>query len=198
MTSPPARRAKIVCTLGPATRSAESIAALIEAGMDVARLNLSHGTHDEHRAAYERVRSASDAAKRAVAVLADGLLRLEALAIDKRAVRCRVIEGGTVSDHQGINLPGVRVTAPPLTPKDLDDLKFALSLRVDMVALSFVRSPGDIEPVRAVMDEVSARLPVIAKIEKPEAVEQLDAVIRTFDGVMVARGDLGVEMPLER
>ena len=257
MTFPPARRAKIVCTLGPATRSAESIAALIEAGMDVARLNLSHGTHDEHRAAYERVRSASDAAKRAVAVLADlqgpkirlgtfrggsaeltagaeftitaepiqgdsraasttygalasdvrpgdtllladGLLRLEALAIDKRAVRCRVIEGGTVSDHQGINLPGVRVTAPPLTPKDLDDLKFALSLRVDMVALSFVRSPGDIEPVRAVMDEVSARLPVIAKIEKPEAVEQLDAVIRTFDGVMVARGDLGVEMPLER
>jgi len=257
MTFPPPRRAKIVCTLGPATRTAESVAALIDAGMDVARLNLSHGSHDEHRALYEHVRRESDRAKRAVAVVADlqgpkirlgtfrggsatleagtefvistqpvegdahrasttyaslardvragdtlllddGLVRLEVLATDGRDVRCRVAEGGTVSDHKGINLPGVRVSAPTLTPKDLDDLRFALSLRVDAIALSFVRSPDDIVPVRAAMDEAGARLPVIAKIEKPEAVERLEPVIRAFDGVMVARGDLGVEMPLER
>ncbi|TMQ71617.1 MAG: pyruvate kinase, partial [Candidatus Eisenbacteria bacterium] len=257
MTFPPPRRAKIVCTLGPATRTAESVAALIGAGMDVARLNLSHGSHDEHRALYEHVRRESDRAKRAVAVVADlqgpkirlgafrggsaaleagaeflistqpvegdahrasttyaslardvragdtlllddGLVRLEVLATDGRDVRCRVAEGGTVSDHKGINLPGVRVSAPTLTPKDLDDLRFALSLRVDAIALSFVRSPDDIVPVRTAMDEAGARLPVIAKIEKPEAVERLEPVIRAFDGVMVARGDLGVEMPLER
>jgi len=258
MTSAPlSRRAKIVCTLGPATHTPEAILSLVEAGMDVARLNLSHGTHDEHRAAYEAVRNASDLSKRAVAVIADlqgpkirlgkfrdgaaelvtgaefiistepvegdsrrasttyaalatdvrpgdalliddGLVRLEVLDTDGKNVRSRVIEGGKVSNHKGINLPGVRVSAETLTPKDVLDLRFALSLRVDAIALSFVRSADDVKPVHAAMDESGARLPVIAKLEKPEAIEQLDEVIRAFDGIMVARGDLGVEMPLER
>ncbi len=254
---PALRRAKIVCTLGPASHTLEAILALVDAGMDVARLNLSHGTHAAHREAYDRVRQASDARGRAVAVLADlqgpkirlgefrggaavlvagaeftittraadgdahlasttyadlardvrpgdsvllddGLVRLEVLETDGVAVRCRVIEGGRVSDHKGINLPGIPVSAPTLTPRDLDDLAFALSLRVDAIALSFVRDPRDVEPVRAAMAAAGADLPVIAKIEKPEAVARLDEVIAAFDGVMVARGDLGVEMPLEQ
>jgi len=127
----------------------------------------------------------------------DGLVRLEVIESDGVRVRCRVIEGGAVSDHKGINLPGVRVSAPSLSEKDRDDLRFALSLRVDLIALSFVRDPLDVEDVHAVMDEMGARLPVIAKIEKPEAVERLGPITRAFDGLMVARGDLGVEMPPE-
>jgi pyruvate kinase len=250
------RRAKIVCTLGPATRSAEAVRALVDAGMDVARLNFSHGTHAEHGDLYRWVREASDAAGRGVGVLADlqgpkirlgrfaggeavlspgaeltiatepcmgtaeracttyaalagdvvagdtilvddGLVKLVVQSSDGREVHCRVLEGGPVSDHKGINLPGVRVSAPALTDKDVDDLRFALSLRVDMVALSFVRSPGEADSVRRVMAEAGADLPVIAKLEKPEAVDALEAVVEAFDGLMVARGDLGVEMPLE-
>ena len=251
------RRAKIVCTLGPASSSPESIRALVAAGMDVARLNFSHGTHDEHAAVYRAVREASDEAGRAVGVLADlqgpkirlgrferggadlaegdefsitvepvvgnarrastsyealprdvkagdtlliddGLVRLEALATDGREVRTRVVEGGRVSDHKGINLPGVAVSTPALTPKDEQDLRFALTLRVDLVALSFVRRAEDVQAGHQVMDAVGARLPVIAKLEKPEAVQDLEAILMTFDGLMVARGDLGVEIPLER
>ncbi len=251
------RRAKIVCTLGPASSTPEAVTALVEAGMDVARLNLSHGTHDQHRAAYERVRQASDAAGHAVAVLADlqgpkirlgrfrggtarletgaefmittqpvegdarrasttyaalardvepgdtlllddGRVRLEVVERDRGTVRSRVIEGGVVSDHKGINLPDTRISAPTLTEKDLDDLAFALSLRVDLVALSFVREAADVLRVREAMAAHGAQLPVIAKLEKPEAVEQLEAIVDAFDGLMVARGDLGVEMPLEQ
>jgi pyruvate kinase len=250
------RRARIVCTLGPATRSPEAIRALVDAGMDVARLNASHGSHAQHAAACAAVRAASDAAGRAVGVLVDlqgprirlgtmaggsatleagaeltlttdpaegtatrlpttygalardvvpgdtvliddGLVRLQVLATDGRDVRCRVIEGGVVSDHKGINLPGVRVSAPTLTAKDLEDLHFALGLRADLVALSFVRDPSDADVVRRAMDAAGARLPLIAKLEKPEAVERLEAIVDAFDGLMVARGDLGVEMPLE-
>jgi pyruvate kinase len=249
-------RAKIVCTLGPTSHDPETIAALVRAGMDVARLNFSHGTHDEHAALYRAVRAASDAAGRAVGVLADlqgpkirlgtfagggttlvdgqeftittapvlgdahrasttyaafasdvqvgspvlvddGLLRLEVLDVRGADVRCRVVEGGPVSDHKGLNLPGVAVSAPVLSSKDVEDLRFALSLRVDLVALSFVRSPDAAAVVRAEMDAAGARLPVIAKLEKPEAVARLEAVLDAFDGLMVARGDLGVEMPLE-
>src|SRR5262245_12260869 len=238
------RRAKIVCTLGPATSTPDSIRALVAAGMDVARLNFSHGTHEEHAAIYRAVREASDAAGRAVGVLADlqgpkirlgrfhrggadlaegaefrittepvvgdarrasttyaalprdvkpgdtlliddGLVRLEALSSDGREVVTRVIEGGRVADHKGINLPGVAVSTPALSDKDRDDLRFALGLRVDLVALSFVRKAEDVAPVHAVMDEVGARLPVIAKLEKPEAVNDLDAILMTFDGLMV-------------
>ena len=225
--------------------------------MDVARLNFSHGSHEQHGETYAHVRRASDSAGRAVAVLADlqgpkirlgefsggsvslasgaefvittepvlgdarhasttyealprdarpgdtlllddGNVRLEVLANDARSVRCRVVEGGPLSNHKGINLPGVRVSAPSLTPKDVADLRFALGLRVDLVAMSFVRAPEDVEPVRAEMRDAGALLPVIAKLEKPEAVERLEAIVEAFDGLMVARGDLGVEMPLEQ
>ena len=128
----------------------------------------------------------------------DGRVSLRVDDTDGVQVRCTVVEGGRLSDHKGINLPGVRVSAPSLSEKDIDDLRFALSLRVDLVALSFVRSPEDVEAVHAVMDEVGARLPVIAKIEKPEAVDRLGPITRAFDGLMVAGGDLGVEVPLEQ
>lgn len=251
------RRAKIVCTLGPATHSYEGIRALVYAGMDVARLNFSHGTHAQHREAYLWVRQASDESGRGVGVLADlqgpkirlgtfadgptvwatgetvtittepgagshdrvsttyaglahdvapddrllvddGRLALKVLAVDGPDVRLQVLEGGPVSDHKGLSLPGVGVSVPALSAKDADDLRFALGLRVDMVALSFVRSPADVAAVHAIMDERGGRLPVLAKIEKPQAVDNLEALVQAFDGIMVARGDLGVEMPLER
>ncbi|MDP9074433.1 MAG: pyruvate kinase [Actinomycetota bacterium] len=260
------RRAKIVCTLGPVTRSPEAIRALVDAGMDVARLNFSHGTHEEHAASYRLVREASDATGHSVGILADlqgpkirlgcfeggsaylesgslftvtaestddddadrgpggtsagattsyralatdlgpgdtlliddGMVRLGALSSDGHEVQFRVLEGGIVSDHKGINLPGVVVSAPSLSDKDMDDLRFALDLGVDMVALSFVRRPEDADPVRQIMDEAGRRVPLIAKLEKPEAVERLEAIIDAFDGLMVARGDLGVEVPLEQ
>jgi len=254
--SPAAPRAKIIASLGPATAAPETIRALVDAGMDAARLNLSHGTHDWHRDCYGRVRAASDAAGRAVGVMADlsgpkirlgtfaagpvtlepgaeftistepvdgdargasttyadlardvkrgdtlllddGLVRLEALASDGVRVTCRVVEGGVLSDHKGINLPGGRVSAPALTAKDLDDLRFVLALGVDMVALSFVRDAAAAAAVRAVMEQAGRRVPVFAKIEKPEAVLHLREIATAFDGLLVARGDLGVEMPLE-
>jgi pyruvate kinase len=251
------RRAKIVCTLGPATSSPEQVRALVDAGMDVARLNFSHGTREEHAAVYREVRAASDDSHRAVAVLVDlqgpkirlgefedggitlaagdrftittepmegtqemacttyaslakdvtkgaslliddGRVALHVDDTDGVRVRTTVVEGGRLSDHKGINLPGVRISAPCMSEKDREDLRYALSLRVDLVALSFVRAAEDLEDVHAVMDEVGARLPVIAKIEKPEAVERLGPITRAFDGLMVARGDLGVEIPLEQ
>jgi len=253
---PVAPRVKILGSLGPASSTPEAIRALIEAGMDGARLNLSHGTHEWHRDCCGRVRSAAAACGRAVGVMADlagpkirlgtfpggpvvlatgdtfvistepvpgdargasttyeglardvkpgdtllvndGLVRLEAMASDGVRVTCRVVEGGEVSDHKGLNLPGVRVSAPVLTPKDLDDLRFALELGVDMVALSFVRDAAAADAVRAVMREVGRRVPIIAKLEKPEAVLHMKDVVAAFDGLLVARGDLGVEMPLE-
>jgi pyruvate kinase len=251
------RRAKIICTLGPATSSPEKIRALVDAGMDVARLNFSHGTREEHAEVYRYVREASDASHHAVAVLVDlqgpkirlgefedggvtlapgdrftittepvegtrelasttysflakdvspgsrlliddGRVALRVDDTDGVRVRTTCVEGGRISDHKGINLPGVRVSAPSLSEKDREDLRFALSLRADLIALSFVRAPEDLEDVHAVMDEVGARLPVIAKIEKPEAVDRLGPITRAFDGLMVARGDLGVEIPLEQ
>jgi len=251
------RRAKIICTLGPATSSPEKIRALVDAGMDVARLNFSHGTREEHAEVYRHVREASDASQHAVAVLVDlqgpkirlgefedggvtlapgdrftittepvegtrelasttysflakdvspgsrlliddGRVALRVDDTDGVRVRTTCVEGGRISDHKGINLPGVRVSAPSLSEKDREDLRFALSLRADLIALSFVRAPEDLEDVHAVMDEVGARLPVIAKIEKPEAVDRLGPITRAFDGLMVARGDLGVEIPLEQ
>lgn len=252
-----ARRAKIVCTLGPATGSPERVAALVGAGMDIARLNFSHGDRETHAAAYAAVRAASDAAGRAVGILADlqgpklrignlvggvavlaGGARIlisvsratgtpdrlsttyaaladdvrpgdtilladgtvELRVLDRRSgeVECIVTRGGSIRDHSGMNLPGVAVSTPSLTDKDVSDLRFALRLGVDLVALSFVRAPGDAAAVRAVMDDEGIRVPVIAKLERPEALERLDAVIEAFDGMMVARGDLGVETALER
>jgi pyruvate kinase len=250
------RRAKIVCTLGPATSSAEMVRRLVDAGMDVARLNLSHGDHADHEQVYRRVREASDESKRAIAVLVDlqgpkirvgefadgpvqlvdgaeftittedvagdvrqvsttyaglpgdvtpgdrllvddGKVALECVRVDGPRVVTKVVEGGRVSNHKGINLPGVAVSVPALSEKDVEDLRWALRLQADLVALSFVRSPDDVRAVHAIMDEEGVRLPVLAKIEKPEAVERLDEIVHAFDGVMVARGDLGVELPLE-
>jgi pyruvate kinase len=248
------RRAKIVCTLGPAT--AGRLIEFVEAGMDVARLNLSHGSYADHERAYTEVRRASDETGRAVGILVDlqgPKIRLGSFAtgralladgaeftvttqdvpgdaticsttysnlpadvtpgdvvlVDDGKVQLRVVEttedsvvtrvevGGEVSDHKGFNLPGVSLSVPALSPKDELDLRWALNLRADFVALSFVRSAKDADAVHEVMDEVGLRLPVIAKIEKPQAVENLDEIVRTFDGIMVARGDLGVELPLE-
>jgi pyruvate kinase len=251
------RRAKIICTLGPATASYEAVRGLVYAGMDVARLNFSHGAHEQHAQFYRWVRQASDESGRGVAVLVDlqgpkirlgtfasgpvvwatgetvtittqscpgdhdrvsttyagladdvdvgdrllvddGRVGLRVVAVDGPDVRVLVTEGGQVSDNKGISLPGVALSVPALTDKDETDLRFALTLRADLVALSFVRSPADIGAVHKVMDDVGVRLPVLAKLEKPQAVDALDDVVRAFDGVMVARGDLGVEMPLER
>ena len=128
----------------------------------------------------------------------DGNVALEVTAVDAPDIRCLVVQGGPVSDHKGISLPNVAVSVPALSEKDIEDLRFALGLGVDLVALSFVRSPDDVKPVRTVMDEAGVRRPVLAKIEKPQAVSQLEAVVDAFDGVMVARGDLGVEMPLDQ
>ena len=251
------RRAKIVCTLGPATHSYEGVRALVYAGMDVARLNFSHGGRDAHREAYEWVRRASDESGRGVGVLADlqgpkirlgrfvdggavwatgdtvtittepaagthdrvsttyaglagdlgpgdrvlvddGRVALRVLDVEGPDVRLVVTEGGPVSNNKGLSLPGIPVSVPALSDKDVEDLRFALGLRVDMVALSFVRSPYDLADVHRVMDEQATRLPVLAKIEKPQAVDNLEAIVAAFDGIMVARGDLGVEMPLER
>ncbi len=246
-----------MCTLGPATHSYEGIRALVYAGMDVARLNFSHGAHADHAQAYRWVRQASDESGRGVGVLVDlqgpkirlgtfahgavlwatgetvtitteavrgthdrvsttfaglagdvsvgdrllvddGRVGLKVVAVDGPDVRLLVTEGGPVSDSKGLSLPGVGVSVPAMSDKDEADLRFGLALRADMIALSFVRSPLDIDRVHEIMDQTGSRLPVLAKIEKPQAVEALDAIIEAFDGLMVARGDLGVEMPLER
>lgn len=250
------RKAKIVCTLGPATDSPEVIGALIRAGMNVARLNMSHGSYDEHLQRLHTVREAATEAGRPVGVFADlqgpkirlgtfaegpqiltpgdrftittrdvagtkdicsttlstltddvtsgdqilindGAIELRALEVTDTDVLTEVVVGGPVSDHKGINLPGVAVSVPALTEKDQRDLRWALRHGVDMIALSFVRSPSDVEIVHQIMDEEGLRLPVIAKIEKPQALEHLDGLMTAFDAFMVARGDLGVELPLE-
>jgi len=252
------RRAKIVCTLGPATSSQEQITALIGAGMDVARLNMSHGSQADHLETYRRVRAGSDATGRSVGVLADlqgpkirlgefpgGPVRLSAgdefaittedipgnqheasttykgLADDVRAgdriliddgnvqldvtgvsgtrVRLRVVVGGKISDHKGINLPGINVSAPALTEKDEADLRWALATGADIIAMSFVRTPDDASLARKIMTDMGRPgVPLIAKVEKPEAVNVLPDIVDAFDGIMVARGDLGVELPLEQ
>ena len=250
------RRAKIVCTLGPASSSPRRIRELVYAGMDVARLNMSHGSHEDHAEAYRLVREASDASGHGVGIFADlqgpkirletfadgsamlhrgqewtvttrgvpgddkicgttykglpgdvkpgdpiliddGKIRLRVTAVDDTDVVTEVLVGGKVSNNKGINLPGVAVSVPALSDKDERDLRFALGLCVDFIALSFVRDAKDAEDVRRVMDDAGVHVPVIAKIEKPQAIDNLDEIIAAFDGFMVARGDLGVECPLE-
>ncbi|HEU4999253.1 MAG TPA: pyruvate kinase [Lapillicoccus sp.] len=250
------RRAKIVCTLGPASSSPEQIRALVDAGMDIARLNLSHGEYAVHEGVYRSVREASDATGHAVGILVDlqgpkirtgrfaagpislapgdrftitvddvpgdqhrvsttykgmpgdvkagdilliddGKVCLRAVEVTATDIVTETVEGGVISNNKGINLPGVAVSVPAMSEKDVDDLRWALRLGVDLIALSFVRSASDLADVHKIMDEEGKRLPVIAKIEKPQAVDNLPEIIRAFDGVMVARGDLGVELPLE-
>lgn len=250
------RRAKIVCTLGPATSTPQRIRELVDAGMDVARLNMSHGSHADHGRVYDMVRRASDETGHGVGIFADlqgpkirlrefgegpveletgqawtittrdvdgdseqcattydglpgdvetgdpillddGKVRLRVTSVDGPDVHTTVEVGGRVSNNKGINLPGVAVSVPALSEKDVEDLRWALRMTVDFIALSFVRSAADAADVRKVMDEEGVHLPVIAKIEKPQAIDNMEEIIDAFDGLMVARGDLGVECPLE-
>ncbi len=250
------RRAKIVCTMGPATSGHETTRDLVVAGMDVARLNLSHGSYADHEATYSNIRRAGDEVGRGVGILADlqgpkirlgefldgaidlaeddeftitaedvpgdqkiasttyaglpedvapgdriliddGRVTVEVSDVTGPRVATRVVEGGRLSNHKGLNLPGVAVSVPALTEKDEADLRWAIRLGIDMIALSFVRQPEDIELVHRIMDEEGRRLPVLAKVEKPQAVHRLEEIVAAFNGVMVARGDLGVELELE-
>ncbi|MFJ2353885.1 pyruvate kinase [Frigoribacterium sp. NPDC087798] len=250
------RRAKIVATLGPATSSYDDIRAIIDAGVDVARMNLSHGSYDVHEGVYANVRQASADSGRAVAVLVDlqgpkirlgkfadgphdlevgdvfkittddilgskeicgttfkglpddvtagdplliddGRVKLRVLETDGTVVTTEVVVAGTVSNNKGINLPGVAVNVPALSEKDEADLRWGLRLGADLIALSFVRDADDVVRVHEIMAEEGRKVPVYAKIEKPQAVDNLEAIIDAFDGIMVARGDLGVELPLE-
>lgn len=251
------RRAKIVATLGPASSSYDQLRALIEAGVDVARMNLSHGTYDVHEQIYRDVRKAASDVGKPVGVfidlqgpkirlakfkagpvllekgatfkittddiegdvsicgttfkglpadvkvgdfllIDDGKVKLCAVEVTETTVTTEVVIPGQVSNNKGINLPGVAVNVPALSDKDEDDLRWGLKLGVDMVALSFVRNASDIERVHEIMREEGRKIPVIAKIEKPQAVENLEEIIDAFDAIMVARGDLGVELPLEQ
>jgi pyruvate kinase len=251
------RRAKIVATFGPAVADYDKARAIIEAGVDIARMNLSHGSHQVHEAVYATIRKAASDLNKPVGILVDlqgpkirlgkfaedkvflengatfkitiddilgdvnicsttykglvgdvkpgdelliddGRIGLRATAVDATSVTCVVEVGGHVSNNKGINLPGVAVNVPALSEKDEDDLRWALKLGADMIALSFVRNAKDIVRVHEIMAEEGTFLPVIAKIEKPQAVAALEEIIDAFDGVMVARGDLGVELPLEQ
>ena len=250
------RRAKIVATLGPATSTYESVRAIIDAGVDVARLNLSHGDYSVHEGNYANVRRAADDAGKPVAILVDlqgpkirlgkfadgphdlevgdvfkittdeilgsreicgttfkglpndvapgdplliddGRVKLRVLETDGTVVTTEVVVAGTVSNNKGINLPGVAVNVPALSDKDEADLRWGLALGADLIALSFVRDADDVVRVHEIMAEEGRKVPVYAKIEKPQAVDNLEAIIDAFDGIMVARGDLGVELPLE-
>lgn len=252
------RHSKIVCTIGPASRDARVIKKLLEAGMDVARLNFSHGIHSEHLACIQMLRSTAHKLKKTIAILADlqgpkirtgvlaggstvqlragqeftittarilgdstrvnttflplpkevhrgdrillsdGLIELRVEKVSKREVSCRVVNGGALGEHKGINLPGVKLRVPALTPKDKADLRFALAHGVDYIAVSFVRTPEDVLLAKSLIRRARKATPVIAKLEKPEAIENLKEILRVSDGVMVARGDLGVEMSPER
>lgn len=249
------RRTKIVCTIGPACASEECVEKLIKAGMNVARLNFSHGTHEEHAERIKLVRRLSDKLRQPIGILQDlsgpkirarGIAsgsvtlcpgqtyvfttrdvpgdecevtlpfpelveqvkrgstifvddaRLQFKVIDKTYtdIIAKVVIGGELKSNKGVSVPGARISAASATEKDLIDLEFGLRQGVDWVALSFCRSPEDRKPLDAVMEKVKIRRPVIAKIERPEAVKAIDEMIEAFDGIMVARGDLGIELPI--
>jgi pyruvate kinase len=250
------RRAKIVCTIGPAVESVEKIAELVDAGMNMARLNLSHGDYAEHQSRMDMVRAAAKKANKPIAVLVDlqgpkirlarfadgphelsrgdiftittdevagskervgttykglpgdckpgdyiliddGKVTVQVTEVKGNDVITKVIQPGMVSNNKGLNLPGVAVSVPAMSEKDVSDLRWGLKAGADFIALSFVRSAADIKDVHKIMDEEGIRVPVIAKIEKPQAVENLQEIVDAFDGIMVARGDLGVELPIE-
>ena len=248
------RRTKIVATLGPSSNDSRTIERLITTGTNVFRLNMSHGTHDEHGGTYQRIRNAADKLEKPIAVLADlggpkirvgtfrnGRINLvtgnsvtmtsrdvigrpdlipsqyEALAddveigdhillddgnielfvqsVDGTEITCKVVSGGVLSDHKGMNLPGVNISSPSLTENDRVDAHFALQLGVDFLALSFVRRGSDVEELRALISATNSHVAIVAKIEKPEALDNIDEIIAAADAIMVARGDLGVELP---
>lgn len=249
------RRTKIIATLGPSSSNLESIENLVEAGADVFRLNMSHGTHESHREMFDRVREvANQTGRRPTAVLADlsgpkirvgsfpngriplvrdqevtvttrhvmgdddlipsqyealafdvsagdcillddGTLELEVVRIDGTEILTKVKTGGVLKDHKGMNLPGVDLSTPSLTDKDREDAQFALDLGVEFLALSFVRRAEDVDELRAIVSKRGARTSIIAKIETPQALDNIAGIVERSDGVMVARGDLGVELP---
>lgn len=252
------RHSKIVCTIGPASREPRILKRLLEAGMDVARLNFSHGSHSEHLECIQTLRSTAQKLRKTIAILADlqgpkirtgalaggvpvvlragqkltittarilgdstrvnttflplpkevhrgdrillsdGLIELRVESVRGREVNCQVVNGGALGEHKGINLPGVQLRVPALTAKDRADLSFALAQGVDYIAVSFVRRPEDVLLAKSLIRRAKKDTPVIAKLEKPEAIENLEGILRVADGVMVARGDLGVEMNPER
>ncbi len=254
------RRTKIICTLGPAVNTLDKIIGLIEAGMDVARLNFSHGDYEEHLNFIKLIRKASEITGKHIPILQDlqgpkirvgklklepmdlktgeivlltteknpigypekenvipvqyeylaedvkpgdtillddGLIELKVLNVEDGKVKCEVVDGGILRSHKGVNLPGVDIRIPSLTEKDIEDLKFGLENGVDFVALSFVRKKEDIIDLLSKMESFGRDVPIIAKIEKIEAVKSIDEIIEVADGIMVARGDLGVELPTE-
>ncbi|MCL6634747.1 MAG: pyruvate kinase [Peptococcaceae bacterium] len=250
------RRTKIVCTIGPASDSVEVIKRLLLAGMNVARLNFSHGTHEEHARRISNVRRAAGEVGKNVAIMldtkgpeirlgyfqeepvtlaegeevtlttedikgdktripvnypglpadvrpgdtilvADGLIALKVLSASGKEIRCRVVNGGELSSQKGVHVPGVPVNLPAVTSKDVEDIKFGVEHRLDFIAASFVRKAADVLAIRQILEEAGAGLDIIAKIESREAINNLDEIIKVADGVMVARGDLGVEIPAE-
>ena len=252
------RRAKIVATLGPACSAPDVFRRLVRQGVDIARLNFSHGSHAQKAELIEMVRGVSAAEGKPICILADlqgpkirtgklkdhkpvqlvagetltitphemagtaqmvsttfttlaenlapgsrillsdGLIELHVSAIDKDDVVCKIINGGTLGENKGINLPGIPVKVPSLTEKDEEDLIFAIGQGVDAVAVSFVRTAEDVRHVRRRLDALNSDVWIIAKLEKPQAVEHLDSILEVADGIMVARGDLGVEVPPEK
>jgi pyruvate kinase len=252
------RRAKIICTIGPASSSESTMRELMRLGMDVARLNFSHGSHQEHARNIKRLRRAAKAEGRSICILqdlqgpkirtgrlkghtpvlleagakvliiprdiagsekvisttfpflarevvpgdrillSDGLIELRVIAMDGDDVECEVVNGGLLGEHKGINIPGAALSVPSLTDKDRSDLEFGVENGVDYLALSFVRSAADILAVKQLMAETGNKVPIVAKLEKPQAIEQLDQILEAADAVMIARGDLGVELPPEK
>ena len=252
------RRAKIICTIGPACNTEAAMRDLLRLGMDIARLNFSHGTHEEHTHNVQRLRRAAQREGRTLCILqdlqgpkirtaqlehhqpvllktgslvtitpediagnsaristsfpdlareltpgarvllSDGLIELRVESVKGKDVVCEVLNGGTLGEHKGINLPGVALSIQALTDKDRKDLEFGLKQGVDAVALSFVRSAADVKTVKEIIADHGSDLPVIAKLEKPQAIDHLEEILEVADGVMVARGDLGVEMAPEK
>ena len=253
-----ARRAKIICTIGPACHSEEAMGELLRLGMDIARLNFSHGSHEDHARNLNRLRRAAEREGRTVCILqdlqgpkirtgqldrhepvllktgstviitpqdiagtetristtfadlarevepgarillSDGLIELRVRSVRGKDVVCNVVNGGSLGEHQGINLPGVALSIPALTEKDRKDLQFGLKHGVDAVALSFVRTAADVRSVKQIITRHGSNQPVIAKLEKPQAIDHLEEILEVADGVMVARGDLGVELAPEK
>ena len=252
------RRAKIVCTLGPSCNTEAGIRGLLQSGMDVARLNFSHGSHEEHARLIQILRQIASETGKTICILqdlqgpkirtgrlkghhpvklkagepvtittrdlegtaellsttfsglpqevgpgsrillSDGRIELEVRAVRGQEIECVIVTGGTLAEHQGINLPGAALSIPALTEKDRKDLEFGVKHGVDLVALSFVRSASDVRTARGIIAARNSDIPVFAKLEKPQALDQLEAILEAADGVMVARGDLGVEMPPEK
>ncbi len=249
------RKTKIVCTIGPATASDEKLADLLRAGMDVSRLNFSHGSHEEHHSRIQQLRRLSEKIDRPLGILQDlsgpkfrcgqiqdgvavlqpgqefvftsesllgsaervsvphpdllaqakrgatifvddAKLQFKVISNNGSEVVTKVVIGGEIRSHKGITVPGAELTGPAVTQKDIEDVRFGLQNGIDLIAQSFVRAARDVKPIRQVMAETGIHVPVIAKIERPEAVKNIDQIIEAYDGIMVARGDLGIELPI--